>query len=466
MLCHNPTDMKNLLYYILILFSLAAFAGCATSKSFSKKGLKLEEAGLMEEAAQMYFTSLQKNRNNVDAKIGMKKTGQVVLNSQLQEFVQLKSFGKKREAIDAYHGAQRYVSQISGLGVELNIPDFYVEDYVSLKDEYIHELYEEGMALMDAEQFNEAEAKFNEIKALDPNHNEAKDLAAIAYCEPLYNAGEKALDSELYRAAYESFDAVIKRIPDYKDAAKLRSEAQSAGLFTMAMLPFENSTLRKGLDTKVEAYALEALTSVDDPFLKIVDRNNLELMLEEQKLGLSGVIDEETAVSVGELIGAQAVITGTVLSYNREEGTPVATSKEAYERYQVKRLNAETNKYYYETKYKKTSYREYHRENRVTVSFQFKVISLKTGEIIRSKIVEKEISDEAVWAEYDGELDNLYPARNNGVSLNSRMRSQLHQQMSASRTPRSTEDLTNDIFQAITVEMTDDIAVMLRTLVQ
>ncbi|WP_306639931.1 CsgG/HfaB family protein [Sanyastnella coralliicola] len=458
--------MKFLLHYTALILALFLMAGCATSKSFAKKGAKLEEAGMMSEAAQMYYTSLQKNRGNVDAQIGMKKTGQVVLNKMLQEFVTMKTFDDKRKAVAEYQAAERYVNQVKSLGVNLEIPDFYRTDFEEVKHLLINELYDEGISLLDDGKYQDAEARFNEIAKLDPEHPEASDLAAIAYCEPLYKKGMESFELEYYRAAHDNFQMVMSRIPTYKDAPQYRQEALDLGLFTVAMLPFENSTIRNGLDAKVEAYALEALTGVDDPFLKIVDRDNIELILEEQKLGLSGVIDEETAVSVGELIGAQAILTGTVLGYNREEGDAIRTEREAYEQYKVKKLNKETNKYYYETKYRKTNYDELSRRNRVTVSFQYKLISLKTGEILKSKIVDREVTDQATWAEYDGELNTLYPARSNGVSLNARARQNLHNQMSANRNPRSAEDLTNDAFQQVSRDMKGDIAQLLKELVK
>lgn len=414
----------------------------------------------------MYLVSLQKNRGNADAKIGLKSTGQVVLNSMLQEFVQDKSFDKKKEAIANYQQAESYVQQVKNLGVDLSIPDFYVQDFEDVKAVYIEELYDEGLAFMDANQFNEAEKRFNEIGRLDPDHQEATDLASVAYCEPFYVDGTEAFDLGNYREAYNAFDKVIKRVPTYKDASDLKDEALSEGLFTIAMMPFENSTLRNGLDSKVEAYTLEALTDVDDPFLKVVDRDNIELILEEQKLGLSGVIDEETAVSVGDLIGAQALLSGTVLSFSKVEGDPVSVNRDAYEQYKVKRKNEETGKFYYETKYRKTTYREFTRQNQVTVSFQYKVTSLATGEILMSKIVEKSSNDAAQWAEYSGKLQNLYPARSNGVSLNSRARQSLHNQMSANRTPQGIDFLANKAFQSVTAEMKGDIRGMMKEIVK
>jgi len=255
-----------------------------------------------------------------------------------------------------------------------------------------------------------------------------------------------------YRRAYENFKLVVDRIPSYKEASQLKAAALENGLFTIAMLPFENATSSAGLEAKVEAYSLEALISVNDPFLKVVDRANMELILEEQKLGLTGIIDDETAVTVGELIGAQAIMTGTVLSYSKATGQVNTAQREAYVQYKVKRYDKEQEKYFYDTKYKKTSYTELQRENRVILSFQYKIISLKTGEILLTKIVEKIETDRVVWGEFGGDLSKLYPARGNGVSLNSRARTGLREIMAASQTPKSTEALTNDAFVDVSLE--------------
>ena len=440
--------------------------GCATSKSFQKKGVKLEEAGLVEEAANMYLISLQKNRANVDAKIGLKNTGQAVLNRMLNEFGQEKVFGNKRAAIQKYAEAMNYHKKVANLGVQLNIPSLYVDDYAKIKDEYLNELYDEGLELMDQQRFNEAEEKFVEIKRLDPNFEDAHELADVAYVEPLYAEGLKNFEAQRYRSAYDAFTKVANRLVHYKDVENKKEEALTLGRFTLAMLPFENSTRTGGLDIRITAYSLEALTSVNDPFLKIVDRENMQLILEEQKLGLSGVLDEETAVSVGELIGAQAIVSGAILSYGENIGRPERRTAEGYERYRVKRLNKENNKYYYETKYRKTTYDTYVNRNVVTASFQYKVISLKTGEILASRIIERDVQDRVEYASYSGELDQLFPSSGNGVNTNRRAKQSLDRLFTARQTPKGADELGNQIFQELSQEMKRDIQNLMKELVQ
>ncbi|HPR18298.1 MAG TPA: FlgO family outer membrane protein [Candidatus Cloacimonadota bacterium] len=45
---------------------------------------------------------------------------------------------------------------------------------------------------------------------------------------------------------------------------------------------------------------------------EVVERNLLQTVLEEQKLGTSGYIDQETAISIGQILGVDAIITGSI----------------------------------------------------------------------------------------------------------------------------------------------------------
>jgi TolB-like protein len=61
-------------------------------------------------------------------------------------------------------------------------------------------------------------------------------------------------------------------------------------------------------------YALEELTLllVRTQKFRVVDRRNLDVIRAEQQFQLSGEVDDETAVSIGHLIGAAFVITGGI----------------------------------------------------------------------------------------------------------------------------------------------------------
>ncbi|MCD6176900.1 MAG: hypothetical protein J7K29_03575 [Candidatus Cloacimonetes bacterium] len=45
---------------------------------------------------------------------------------------------------------------------------------------------------------------------------------------------------------------------------------------------------------------------------EVVERNLLNKVLAEQKLGITGFIDEESAISIGRLLGVEAIVTGSI----------------------------------------------------------------------------------------------------------------------------------------------------------
>jgi len=310
---------------------------------------------------------------------------------------------------------------------------------------------------MEAERYIEAEKLFSEISSLDPNFKNTGELKDVAYLEPLYRHGMQAYDLGNYREALQNFDQVIQRKADYKDAKSLKSEALSKGQFTVAVMPFTNTTNTAGLDARLSAYALEALAGINDPFLKVVDRDHMQTILDEQRLGLTGVIDEQTAAKVGEIMGAKAIITGTILGYNTSSGKLRSATVPGYESYQVKKYDEVNQKYYYDTQFKKVNYKQYINNTAVSVSFQFKMISLETGEVLLTKIVEREMKDEINYASYNGNANNIFPENNGTPNVSRAAKQNLSELFSGRRELRSSNELSNDLMNDVGKTMTSEI---------
>jgi tetratricopeptide (TPR) repeat protein len=77
----------------------------------------------------------------------------------------------------------------------------------------------------------------------------------------------------------------------------------------IAVLNFKND--RVGLARKIEAKLASA--QIDNKkYFTLVSRNDFNTIIKEQKLQSSGLVDEDNSVKVGELIGAEAIISGDV----------------------------------------------------------------------------------------------------------------------------------------------------------
>lgn len=93
--------------------------------------------------------------------------------------------------------------------------------------------------------------------------------------------------------------------------------ATAAEFISVAVLDFEvKDESVKGLGEKA-ATLIAAHLSVQ-PELIMVERAELEKLLSEQELGLSGTVSADTAAKVGNLTGAKVLVTGRVFKVEKE----------------------------------------------------------------------------------------------------------------------------------------------------
>ena len=427
---------------IITLFLLLNFIGissCSGPKGLYKKGTKMEAAGLNMEAADYYYRALVKKPEFIEARQGLYRTGEQALSQELSVFFQQIQMGQKRKAIYTFLRAKELRDKLTTVNVELSINQQYLDDFVQIKTIYLTEQYEIGLRYLDNENYSAAEAVFKEIGKLEPNYKDTKNLEQLAYIEPFYKKGTEALEQEKYRTAYYAFDEVINTDPKYKNAEALRDEALENGIITVGIIGFENGTSINNANKKIEAFTLNALSHIGDPFLKILDRLSYKQLIAEQRLNLSGVVDESTAAETGKLLGVKFVMGGTLLQISKNTGELTKVKKVGFKAI-VKNDNV---------KYKQTTYYEYQQENRAYVSAQVKVISLTTGEILVSKIISKEILDQVHYYKYEGDSKYLFPSSDGKVDQSSSGKRKMDEKLKSRQTINSANILTDKAFRAL-----------------
>jgi tetratricopeptide (TPR) repeat protein len=438
--------------YLSLLLTILIF-GCSGSKNMLKKGTVLEHDKQYVEASNFYFEALNRKSSNVEATIALKRVGKKVLNESLNDFYKEEAMGNTKNAVYAYLKASDYQKKLNKYKVYEKISDPYSEKYESVKETYLQNLYEEGENLMEELSFKNAENKFIEILKFDKEYKEAKTLRDISYTEPLFIKGKQQLEEESYRNAYTNFELVLERIPNYKDAKASRIEALELGRQTFLIFTFENATNKQHIETKISSYITNELSNLNDPFLRLVDRSNFEKIMNEQELAVSGFIDEGTAAEIGKLFGAQTAISGKVISYSHKVSQSKPQKKEAAETFTVKKKKAEGEGYITETKYKKVNYISYAKSVDVHIGFQYKVISLKTSEVLLSDIIEMTSKDIVSYSVYSGDSKRLHPISDTGVAKNKSSINKLRSQFSKRKKLKSEHELSNGLFKSISVKV-------------
>jgi len=445
---------KNI-YYLLLCVSLV-LTNCTGSKKYAKKAEKLAKAGLYQDAADFYLESLRRNSSNVDARIGLRKNGEKLLDDHLQEFYKAHAMNESKKAVYAYHKAKNYHTLLANYKINLEFPSHYNDLYDESKGSYLSDLYKEGSQLQEDEKYQQAEIKFKEILKFDPHYKNTTSLLNVAKAEPHYKKGLTFYDNENYRQAYVHFDEVTKVDPHYKDVEELKEESLSESMFTIGIMPFENKTRNTSADDRISAHVVSEVSELHNPFIKLVDRENTSKLLEEQKLGLSGVLDEKTAANAGQLLGVKAVLLGKVINYTESSGSLSKDYRKAYEPYKEKRYDKE-GKSYYVTKYKQIYYYEYKQQNSVAVSFQYQLISSETGQILITNVVDKTFADKVNYSTYRGNYKNLTPEqRLTGIGFSSVRRNFINK-FSARKDVKSTSEISNLLFQKIANTVASDV---------
>lgn len=394
--------MRNLCFFIVLFF----LASCDTPKSLTKKGDKFLEKELYADACYQYFKALDKKSDFIEAKEGLRNSGQKQINRHLDYFFKASNFGEQRQAIYHYRDAYALQQKINAYSISTNIPQTYTSDYKKLVDDYVETSYQQAMTLLEEEKFADSEKLLKEIALLKPDFKDVNVLKDVATFEPIYRQANSYLESEKFRSAYYEFD----KIPlTYKECESRKQLALDAGLLTIGVIKFENATYRKGGETAISALIIDEMIKIDNPFIKLVDRQLTTTFIDEQVLGMSGQVSEGTYAQAGEMIGAKLLLTGKLISFSKQKNPIKETIKKGWLEKKVKKYDAENDKYFYETKYDKIKYSEFYGSNSIQLGFQFQLISVETSEILLTKLLNVNKKDEVAYAKSNHNFRNIVP---------------------------------------------------------
>ena len=441
----------------IALSALVLASGCSGSKAYTKRGLKMEEVGMMPQAASFYYTAVQKKPTNTDALAGLQRAGQWVLNDHLRQFDEARMSNDRARAVAAFEAAEAYNARVAKLGIRLLFMESARQAYELVKDAHMDELYQAGLTALETEDFEEAATQFEEVVRLDPEYEDAAHLADVAFCEPRYREGTSAMDRSHWRTALNALEAVIKRDAEFKDASELKTTVLEKGRFAIALVDFENGSNRAGMETKLRSFVQQSVAESTDPFLLLVDRENQDLILQEQQLALSGVLDGNTTVEVGGMLGARAILKGTVVSCDVRTSSLQKFDRQGFESYRVEKVNEEGKKVY-DTRYRNVTYQEYRRTRAVDVTIQVQLISLETGKTELSEILTRSSRDQVEYVRYSGNARNLYPSNASG-NVSRAGRSALAKKMKA-RTELNSE---SSMVDALVVDCSNGIRSLVET---
>lgn len=395
--------MKRVLPLLLIAILLVA-SGCA-SKKMAKRGLKYEEAGMFDMAADMFYKSLVSNPKNLDAAIGLKKNGQRVLDEKYLQVHKAYFDGNDKETVYNYLDAKAYFDKVAATGVSLNESEISKDYFEEAKPRYLEVVYTEARLLLDEEKFKESELKFAEIKKIDPTYEGVDEHMKISQCEPIYRNGLSSLSAGFNRKAYYDFSNVLTNCGTYKDAKELRDDALSKALITIAIGDIANKTRVREANVLISSSVNTALNDLKNPFIKIVDIKNTQQFIDQQVKAATRGSD----IQMGQILAAKAILNGSVLKFELQPGKTRTKEVKGYLKEVIAKKDEATGEVTKENRYHKITYTETTGENNVNISFQYQLSSVESGAVLVSDAINLSNSDKVHFASFKGNTKMLVP---------------------------------------------------------
>lgn len=392
---------KNIRVLFLTILTLSIIAGCA-SKRYAKKAAEFEAAGLYKDAANYYYESVKRKDTNVEAKLGLRKNGQLVLEDKLAAFTEAYKTDDTKKAVYNFLEAEKYYNKIKSVGVELNFPEHHRTYYQEVKDQYTHKRYIDGVEKLDREEFAAAQQVFAEIVKISPNYKDAKSKLIIAKYEPVYRQANASIDAGKFRTAYYAFDRILKEAGPYKNAQSLKIKAQEEATITILVPDMQYRGYQEREQANVMMQRLKKeLNDTKNPFIKLIEPSALSVDYYDNRT-------HRYNYEALNLAGVKAILHTELNQIEAQEGKTMVSPKRGYLK-NVTKYKDDNGEEHEKVTYKKTSYTEYRKTNSAQLSISYKFISTGDGSVWLSDALRKTATDKVEYARFKGDSNKLVP---------------------------------------------------------
>jgi len=247
------------------------------------------------------------------------------------------------------------------------------------------------------------------------NYFQELEEAKLFAAESHYQAGKNKMNTEnkteLRDAAIE-FKKALNYIIDYNDSQKLYEICRESAAIKLGFLPFENNSGKKkygDLGKTISNELISRLITDENlmEFIDIINREKIDIIIDEQKLSHSGLIDDSKSIELGKIAGINMMVIGeiTQLIINNPKKT---ADKNILEKRVVSSTTTYTDsdgnkrkKYNY--KMVKCTVKKYTQTASTIIIGSYQIIDTKTAKILFSGNLEGKFNFNQVWATVKGD---------------------------------------------------------------
>ncbi len=236
------------------------FMSCTGSKKYFKAAEKMEKMGLVNEAAEFYFQSLQRKPTNVEARLKLKEVGQKHTSGMASEFFRNFNTQQNEASLESYERMKDFVDRCSALNVQMDYPKAYDEDYQKTVENYCSKNYHQASVLVNQKKYSEALSYISKVNRYNKDYKNTAQLSVIATCEPLYQTAITNLQNKNYAPAIQSLSSITLKTENYKDTRDLleMATAQSTKHFMLFEPKSSGNALTQSIESRLYSQMNEA----------------------------------------------------------------------------------------------------------------------------------------------------------------------------------------------------------------
>ena len=367
----------------------------------------MEKQGLVNEAAEFYFQSLQRKPTNVEARIKLKEVGQKYTSSLASEFFRNFNTQQFEASLGSFERMKDFVNRCSSIQVQLDYPKAYDEDYQKAVDIWCSKNYTQATLLVNQRKYIEAQPYISKIEHYNKAYKNTAQLSIVATCEPLYQSAINNLENKNYSGALQSLSAISLKSENYKDSKELLdlALAQSTKSFILFEPKGDNSQLSRSVEnylySNFNQAAIEKLSNA-----KVI--NNSPFQQTPSAFDMSKSANVDLIQAIRKATGADYFYFYSVNNAREYDSGLNKTSVKGYQEFRTKKNDTLTI-----VEYEPFYYNNVKAQRSFSYDFNFRIINAYSNQIISTQTKSMQNADAVEYNEFTrsfkGNINSLYP---------------------------------------------------------
>lgn len=278
----------------------------------------------------------------------------------------------------------------------------------------LNERYKEGSYYLMQENFKEAAMAFEQVKNININYLDVKNLYKESSCEPIYRKAVKDLKIKKCRTAFFDLDKMIQNFDAYKNSDELKYQALECAEYPIIVESYRARN-SNGFENNIQNAVIEDILASKNPFVKIIKGSN-DIASPYYRIGESSRNNSQLTRYIANSYiktNAKAVLTIHINQYQFEESPVRSFDVNGIEMNKMKAKNGADS-----LVEKAVVYKEYQKRSTLQSSITYRLVEITSGKILLQKTIQKSEIQELRYARNNNSnFKMIYPTRVNANQI-------------------------------------------------